>query len=821
MKKNTKSALLLSVVSIIVCCTMLLGTTMAWFTDSVTSAKNVIVAGNLDVELYHEGTKVDENYNIFEDISLWEPGVVYYETLTIKNEGNLALKYDLSLNWGDYNTVGGKNLSDVLSAAITTEAIASREDAMNLDFAPIADVAIQGEIDTTKGEVEDTVTLVLYWEPSDNDNDYNVNNGKETSDKKPLWINLGINLFATQLTAESDSFDNQYDLGAAIFVTSAAEAQAALDNAKKGDVIVLTSGVDYGTLLLRPVDGNANTTTSLNEGDGEGLTVYRNEYIRTVEDLTILGTTNAKVDAIKVESGYIADGSSSCNLVVVKGLVIDSVEFTDKADCAPHTYSAPIFFNLTWTDVDGLTVKNCKLIGNDDKVNFVYFTIDSSSAFDGIASNVTLTGNTVDGIARLCELRQTENVTITDNTIKNTALHGILLTVHGKSYAGDVTITGNTAYGINDRFVRMAGAGDANVVIKDNTIIAYLGEDADYIKVTDSTGTPVIENNTLVSVGVKNAAELQAALDSATDGDTIVLMPNVNYGVVYLGRPTASNDTIMTCNDGTNHSNTPYTTTKAEEFKTHLADGKWHTTPRYTTTLKNLTIIGAEGATIEGLLATSGHAYGDVYDYVLDKDYDVGSAYYNTLNINNVEFKNVNFTGTVNINTSDATSVYDGVTFDGCTFTTGGTASTNGPAIRYYNEANNGNVKNIVVKGCTFTNCYQGVYVQHVNGVTVTGCTFDTTGHNAIALQGHDGAVDLKKVVITGNTFKNIGDRVIRFNNVGSDSNITIQGNTATNSGDDDGEVMKATSIAEGVTTSISGNTWNGTVVNEELKDET
>ena len=85
---------------------------------------------------------------------------------------------------------------------------------------------------------------------------------------------------------------------------------------------------------------------------------------------------------------------------------------------------------------------------------------------------------------------------ITDNVIKNTVLHGILLPVHNGVYAGNVTVTGNTAYGINERFVRMAGAGDANVVIKDNTILNYEGEDADYIKVTDSNGTPVIENNT-------------------------------------------------------------------------------------------------------------------------------------------------------------------------------------------------------------------------------------------------------------------------------------------------------------------------------------
>ena len=50
-KKSTKRSLLLSALSLVLCLSMLVGTTFAWFTDSVTSGKNRIVAGNLDVEL--------------------------------------------------------------------------------------------------------------------------------------------------------------------------------------------------------------------------------------------------------------------------------------------------------------------------------------------------------------------------------------------------------------------------------------------------------------------------------------------------------------------------------------------------------------------------------------------------------------------------------------------------------------------------------------------------------------------------------------------------------------------------------------------------
>ena len=311
-----------------------------------------------------------------------------------------------------------------------------------------------------------------------------------------------------------------------------------------------------------------------------------------------------------------------------------------------------------------------------------------------------------------------------------------------------------------------------------------------------------------------DTAGLQAALDAATDGTTIHLTAGVNYGVVYMGRPTRSNNTTMICDT---HN---FETTDEAAFAAHLNDGAYHTTPKYITTLKNLTIVGAQGATIAGLLATSGHAYGDnIHDYVLGVDKS-GSVYYNTLHLENIKFSKVAFTGKIDINTSDAESTYNGITFDDCTFTTGGTASSNGPAIRYYNEANNGKVKNITVKNCKFNNCYQGVYVHHVNGITITDNEFDTTGHNAIAMQGHDGEVNLKGVVIKNNIFKNIGDRIIRFNNVGADSQITIQYNTATNSGDVAGEVIKATSIATGVTTDICFNNWDGgIVVNPELRD--
>ena len=51
-QKSTKRALLMSALALLMCVSMLIGSTFAWFTDSVTSAGNKIQAGTLDIELW-------------------------------------------------------------------------------------------------------------------------------------------------------------------------------------------------------------------------------------------------------------------------------------------------------------------------------------------------------------------------------------------------------------------------------------------------------------------------------------------------------------------------------------------------------------------------------------------------------------------------------------------------------------------------------------------------------------------------------------------------------------------------------------------------
>ena len=310
------------------------------------------------------------------------------------------------------------------------------------------------------------------------------------------------------------------------------------------------------------------------------------------------------------------------------------------------------------------------------------------------------------------------------------------------------------------------------------------------------------------------------------DGMTLVLAEG-DYGTLELGRatkyPGSHTETYLLKSGDVLDAKT------IDEIKGTIAanPGGGYGTPCYIRSMSNVTFKAAVGAqvSVAGVYAFSGHRYQAGYDYVLDRDVVNGiNTYYVANRLTNITFDRITFTAKSDIETSQEQAIINGFTFKNCTFNIGHTENNSDYiALRYYNENNNGNVRNLVVDNCKFNNCRQGVYTSHVYGVSVTNSTFNTTGHNAIAVQAHgNNLCNHGKVVITGNVFNNIGDRIIRFNNVGADTQITIKNNTATNSGDTDGEVIKATSLADGITYDISGNHWGEgkTVANTEFADK-
>lgn len=217
-KKTTKRALVMSLVSLFLCFTMLLGTTYAWFTDSVTSAGNKIMAGTLDIQLFmHTETGAveitDESAPIFGPGSLaqnnaaetlWEPGKTQVVYFSIKNNGSLDLKYKVDL----IVTAIEKNLHEALVYTITPDAQYGSINADNWDAAGVKQVVsginaqTQEEGVALKSGHEHFFALSVHM-IEEAGNQYQ--NGSITFDMVVL---------ASQLASEADSFGNDYDVKA-------------------------------------------------------------------------------------------------------------------------------------------------------------------------------------------------------------------------------------------------------------------------------------------------------------------------------------------------------------------------------------------------------------------------------------------------------------------------------------------------------------------------------------------------------------------------------------------------------------------------------
>ena len=313
--KKTGKAFYAALMAMVLCCAMFMGTTYAWFNDTVTNTNNRIVSGILDIELYQiekDGeniteTRVTGDTDFFEGIK-WEPGAVYYKNLTVKNEGDLALKYELAFNWGDYNKIDGKSLKEVLKVAVVGGHIEGTGDEAREAALGKANAAEWKGLSTKlKGEMagkivtegvetiaEDKFAIIVYWKPTDSDSDYNVSNGRQTSDGEPLYVKLGLTLAAAQNGVEADSFGTAgYDSAALFPVIDEESFLAALQATKAGETIeimqpvVINSdgetkleditlvGDNAGDILFKTVNGtlNMNNVTVDSTGSSYGVNV--------------------------------------------------------------------------------------------------------------------------------------------------------------------------------------------------------------------------------------------------------------------------------------------------------------------------------------------------------------------------------------------------------------------------------------------------------------------------------------------------------------------------------------------------------------------
>lgn len=267
---RTQKALVSSLLSLLLCFSMFIGTTFAWFTDSVTSGTNILKAGTLDVSMeWFDGTKSipaedsvdwkDASTGAIFNYDKWEPGYTEVRHIKIANEGTLALKYKLSIVPDGIVS----KLADVIDVYYIDPAkqIADRtalEDSYRLGTLREAldNLPTTGNGSLKEGET-DTITIALKMQESAG-NEY-----QELS----IGSSFAIQLLATQLAYENDSFDHTYDEDAEMVV---AQERASIVNnqGKLGEAVTIKAKLPLGEMTVTVPAG-----VQLSNAEADALTL--------------------------------------------------------------------------------------------------------------------------------------------------------------------------------------------------------------------------------------------------------------------------------------------------------------------------------------------------------------------------------------------------------------------------------------------------------------------------------------------------------------------------------------------------------------------
>ena len=579
-----------------------------------------------------------------------------------------------------------------------------------------------------------------------------------------IFDNAGMKMVYTHKESETITFERSkaYSTAEVTYngdcAVTAEGAQAALDTAVAGTTIQLVPGVNYGTLVFRQ---NANkVVVDITEAGGDAP---GNEHYSKYEDITIIGAEGAVVDQIDFQVSWVPNSGAS--YVEIKNLTLKDITFSGEKT-AVNLEGA----KGSALGIDGLRIENCKMVDADSKDRLVFQQItgykelkdkstDEYVMTTGV-KNLTITNCEVTNAYMVIESRAMENLTITNNLFNGIKERDMLITSDTTNhpnvkYTGTITITGNTSICGEERFVRGSGFGDATVVIKDNTIINYLGEDDDYIKCDGSNVT--INNNIVKSYGAYDSATLGRAFARVSDNGSIVIVKDAAL-LAIPNAVTAKNVTISAY--------------EGVKVGTLYQIGCGYCTGGILSLPENLTI---NGVTFDGNVGTSSNGAYCQGSHVIEQLDGVSGFIARWSKAN-------------------------GLTFNDCTFVNGAAISISGGAS-----------KNLVVDECSFdstlstaVSCYGTV------GITVSDCTMDNIGFAAIFA-----GEDCNNITFTGNTIGSTGSRLVRMNNLASGAVLTITDNTfgqanadPQEAAENNGEIVKISNSS--IVLTQSNNTYKG-----------
>ncbi len=372
-RKTTKRALGLSFVSLLLCFTMLMGTTFAWFTDNATVSANKIQAGTLDIKLYQiepqnsygneeewVWTDITENADPIINYQKWEPGYVQAVNLRIENVGNLAAKIKVNL----VATSDFTKLADVIDVYMsygpfvktdrdywinenqkigTLREVVDRQLGLNIPTNAEDVIRPQEVAGVRDGLSECYACFALKMQESAGNEYQNMELGT-----------FDIRVSAAQATYESDSFDDQYDANAEydkieIFDEwdGSAGAEAEPPAAENDGTILINSAAEFAAFAKDVNGGNTyeGKTVKLNTGidmdnhtEWVPMTSFAGTFDgqdHTIKNLTknLFGTVSGTVKNLNVKGVTVHNtakgGANGFIGTVAEGGLVDACKVSD------------------------------------------------------------------------------------------------------------------------------------------------------------------------------------------------------------------------------------------------------------------------------------------------------------------------------------------------------------------------------------------------------------------------------------------------------------------------------------------------------------
>ena len=522
---NTKKSLIFSALSLLLCCALLIGTTFAWFTDSVTNTGNKIQAGNLSIDaiaydldmdnvsgtayqidgvnndrpFYFEAEgqslKAEDCPPIIKD-ELWEPGKSNAKLLEVKNTGSLAAKIKLAF---DVQSTGLMNALwfDFIQVSTDGNITGSFEKRPMSQIETIAN-GPEFKLAANGGTIRFILVYGMYEEAG---NEYQ---GKQ--------FKADVTIIAAQDTVESDGFgSDQYDKDAGtdefkqgVTISGIAGVAESYDTIQDAYEAVKAMLVANSGLVEEPLNEEA-FNAFFTDGGKITWTIYGNQKVtdtrmfsfgraanrfgegRHITEINIVGgNSSAALDLTAVNGTFALpynwwNVEDSVNTALkCKNITFNGIKYmpsgTYQCNLYPTTYEFDgCTFNgnlYSYQNFDvNMTIKNCTFNAPAD-TQYAFMS-------QGQGGTITLDNNIFNNYTRGINLQRPKaDFVVTNNTIRSTVSEpdrGAIQLTDGKSFVvtgNKVDVNAGNAFWFHDA----ATNADVTYTISNNDIKApYIG----------------------------------------------------------------------------------------------------------------------------------------------------------------------------------------------------------------------------------------------------------------------------------------------------------------------------------------------------------